>query len=637
MERTRRSAADRAARRRVLLACTCLSLVLGAGTAYVVLPVAGDLSDARAVLDRSLEDVEDAELERAELSDALAKIRRASARLDSLPASVLGALPLIGRQLNAVEAVTDALDPALVSATELQGRFEDLDRAGVLAGGAIPVTILEDLEAPLAAQSDALLDLAAAAESELDGVLAPPLWSALEEVRREADDLGSAAADARDVLRHVGSLLGEDEPRTYLMMLLNNAELRGAGGVLSGIGSITVADGNVELGRFYSHQQLRSRPPIEVDAPEEYEDRYGVFEANTTLWLNVPYSADVPDVALVGGRLFEERTGTGIDGAFVIDPRGLAALMPPDAVVTVPHTGQDLTTDELPAYIYSDAYAAFDDQSQRRQAILEIGRRAFRAVLEGGAGGAEGFARAGDALAGGHIRFVSFDPQEAEALDRAGITGDLHPVDGDALLVIAQNFGGGRSQGSKLDYWTERRVAHRCSVDADRSRCVTRTTLTNRTPPGLSRYVAGTPYGLLRTYLDTLIPERAEILSVTVDGEPAEFRTEGQAGRTAAGVFLQVAPGDSSVVELSYLLDNRGRGYSLVAVPQPLAVDAELSIDLDLPNGWQVEGDGEVSHGDWSYSGPFDQGVDVVAGPADRRGLPGLWDDLIGFWNDPLF
>jgi hypothetical protein len=421
-------------------------------------------------------------------------------------------------------------------------------------------------------------------------------------------------------------------------MLINNAELRGAGGALTGIGTLTLDDGRLALGSFDPRELLVRKPYRPVPAPADYERRYGQYHANTTLWINATYSPDVPDDALVASRLYERVEGVSTDGAFVADPRGLAALLPSDARIDVPGTDVELTRDDLADFVYSGAHETFETNIERKDAILAVGRQAFQEIIGGGSSDKAATDAAGAAFGAGHLRFISFDEDEQAVLDELDVSGDLEPEDGDTLRVVAQNWGGGEpGLGSKLDYWIDRVVRHQCHVRLDASAlCVNDVTLRNGTPTGLTRYVAGHPYGMLRNNVETYLPGDAEVQLVQVDGEDTDYEPDEDEGHTIVEVYVRVPRGEERTISVQYALPPRAGGYSFVAHPQPLARDALLEVALELPSDWTIRGPGEGRDGVWRYSGDFVGEVELFASPDQRTGIPGLWDSLSDFWSDPL-
>ena len=616
--------------RRVFLIGLVVVIVISAMTAWVAVPVVGHLKAAQD----AVSDV-DADLSEEQLAAARRDLQAAGDRLDSVPAKILGVVPLLGSNLGAVRSVTENLIPVVDTARRLSRSLRALRKGGFIERGRVRVDDLQALHAPIADAAAALRRLENEARGSMTGAILPPLWNELGEIAEQARDIRGSLDDAVVLLRRSPALLGVGTPRRYLMLLLNNAELRGAGGILAGIGTLRFDNGKLSLEEMYSVHDLDVEPRITVPAPPTYERRYGQFEANTTLWLNATYSPDVPDVATVAARLFERVTGTKTSGAVLLDPRGLAALLDDDTVLELENFGE-VRGDELPQAIYSDAYQRFTDQVARREAILGLGVAAFESFLDEGLpdGGTEALA---DAVAGGHLGIVSFEPVEDQALRGVGASHDLPAVSEDVVMVSVQNFGGGGGEGSKLDYWAKRATTHACQVDDENLSCATTVRLENGTPEGLTTYVAGTPYGLLRSYVEIFVPKDAILDEVRVDGRPADFRPDPHEDMLSLGVYVEVPRGRSVEISAVYRAPIDG-GYHLVATPQALAHDARLSLALEIPDGWAVSGPGERGEdGVLRLTGAFDRPVEIEIAPEERKGLTALWHRLARFWNEPLF
>jgi uncharacterized protein DUF4012 len=617
--------------RLVVLVVLALVVVVGGLTALVAIPAVHDLQAAGSALEGSASDLEPADVERAQ-----AYLDDVESRLSGIPARVLGIVPVIGPSLNAMRSVAAAAKPVLGAGLTLKQDLDLVRDRGLLENGRILGFRVEELRPSVERERAALDDLHRTVVEHRNGWVAPPVWDALDEIASRIDSLRRDAGDFDSLINSIDALLGGDEPRTYLVMLVNNAELRGGGGVLSGLGTIELDNGHMRLGRFYPYELLVRHPFEPVPAPTDYERRYAHFGANTTVFVNATYSPDVPDDAIVASRLFARVEGTKTDGAFVVDPRGLAALMPPDARIPVPGKRIELAADDLPSFIYSDAYNVFDDNTERRAAILDVGARAFRTVIEGGTSDKAATDAAGAAFAAGHLRFVSFDDDEQATLAALGVSGELTQSSSDSLLVAVQNFGGGGGLGSKLDYWADRSVEHRCTVEGNgAAECSSETTLANGVPTGLTRYVAGRPYGLLRSYVETYVPANAQIDSVTVDGAETDFYPQEEEGRTSVAVSVKVPPGERRSIRVLYRLPPND-GYSFVASPQPLARDATLTVSLAFPADWSIAGPGDVDDGVLGYSGDFVADFEVHAEPDQRTGIPGVWDSLTDFWREPV-
>ncbi|MDQ4142749.1 MAG: DUF4012 domain-containing protein [Actinomycetota bacterium] len=609
-------------------------LVVALLLAYVMLPVVGKLSSARDLLSQPASELTDEEGER--VSALLGDVHD---RVTGVPARLIGWIPIVSANLDAIEVVSGKVPEVVERALALRRAADELAAQGVLERGRVDLSAVEGLTPEVAGERAALSELRSSLEETRGGALAPPVWTAVDDLVYEVSEVERDVRGLEDLLGLTGDLLGAGGKRTYLILLMNNAELRGAGGILTGIGEMSAHNGRLRISGFKSIHRLRTERSHEVPVPEDFE-RFEIYGANdTSLFLNATYSPDVPDVALVASRLYEKITGTKTHGALAVDPRGIAALMPPGAQVQVLGEDDVVSTERLADFIYSEAYEEFTDQDARRDAILEVGERAFELILDNGLDDQDDLERATGAVAGGHIRVVAFDEEERRALDAVRATGDVEPAPGDSLMVAVQNRGVAKGIGSKMDFWQRRDIGHGCQLGSEETlECVTSVTLENEAPKGLPTYVTGDakPYGRMHSFVEIFVPGNAEITALERDGEEPRAVIEEQADRVSVGLSVVIDRGEKTQIRVGYELPSED-AYSLLATPQPLAKDAEIDIALGLPRNWTIRGPGRWEDNTFRFRGTFDGTISIDAAPSQLTGLPALWESLKEFWNEPLF
>ena len=616
--------------RRIGLSVVALAVLLALLGAYGAIPVAGRLNSAAGLLTAPAGDLDAADL--ARVRDDL---DAAHSRLHGVAAKVLGVVPVAGANLAAARSVTDAAIPAVDAATGLREAVDALVEADLITAGEVDADAIASVADEMRRQSDALQEVEEAADASLGGWLLPPLWDRVATLSETAEELSATAAEAADVLEQVPAILGEDGGRRYLVLLLNNAELRGAGGILSGVGTMRAIDGRLSLRRLYPREVLTTDPPVEVPAPPAYERIYGDFDANTTLWVNVPYSPDLEETAAVAAALWEETVGQGVSGVVFVDPHGLAALLDPATTLSIGDEGLEVTAADLPDFVFSDAYQQFASESERRVAILEAGADAFQAFLDAGAGGEEGFEELGRAIAGGHLAFVSLRPEEQAAISAVTTA----PIEPQQVRVVSQNLGNGVDAGTKLDFWVDRRVRQHCRVEPDgAATCRTTVSFRNGVPDGLGTYVGGDPYGVLNSSVQLFLPQASDVHRVRLDNEEPVWNARHYGPATLVTLVTTVPQGASARVEVVYGVPARPDGeFLLKVVPQPLPHDARLEVVVELPRGWRSEELRERGDGVVGWSGPFEGPVTLSAWRPERTGLPALWERVEQFWEEPLF
>ena len=621
-------------RRKVLLGFLVLVLVIAALCGYVALSIVGDLRAARATLAGDASNLTEDDLEAT-----VGHLQNVSDVLDGPAGGALRFVPVISQNINALESVVNTSIPALEDARALSAEITSLEDAGLIEEGKIQVNRLARLEEPLERQATSLGALRDSLETHMNGWLLPPMWKTLETLSTKTTDLQRSALRAQAGVEVTSAMLNDPEGRTFLVLLLNNAELRGAGGILSGVGTLTIEDGEIELGDFKYYSELAdlAGKQKKVEAPDDLVRRFGRYWADTTLWVNTSASPDVPEVAVTAGKLYQRTTGIETDGALIIDPRGLAALVPEVETVQVPGTDIELEQDELAEFMYSDSYRVFDEASRaRREASLSLGPRILDLFFEQSLR-RPGLARLESASLGQHLRVVSFDAQEQSILASLGVSGELTSEASDTSFFTVQNLG-----ADKLDHWMRREIEHGCRLsEVGSAQCQTRITLRNKTPEGLPLYVTQDKksYGLYEGYLETYIPEGASVTSYTVDGEEPEpqYFTEIEDRRQSLGAYFKTPRGKSTQVEVNYDLAYPEDEYTLEVLPQPLTNDAKVRVVLVAPAGWTIKSpDGETST-PLEYKGTLDRTLRFEATEKSRPGITGIWDRIVNFWNEPVF
>jgi Protein of unknown function (DUF4012) len=614
-------------RKRILLGFALLLLIVAGCSAYVAATAGTELLAAqRAVAVGTLDTSE------GSIDVAIRHLEKTQSSLDALPARFLRLFPIAGQNLGAIESVSGRGLDALRSTSGLLDGLERLDRNDLMRAGRVRLDEVGRLHSPLQRQLEALQRLDGALRRHANGWLLPPVWEAVADLRPKVADARATVERAMATVDVAPHMLGASGRRDYLVMLMNNAELRGAGGILSGIGTLSAKDGRFSLGDFSYYADVSS--PRSVSAPPDFLRRFARYRANR-LWINTTASPDVPEVARVAANLYRAAGGRAIDGAILADPRGLAALIPERREIGSNGVGP-IDAKALPEFAYSDAYERFENEGpRRREALLALGPDVLRVALHGGID-RPGLERAAAAMAGGHLRVVSFDDSEHALLTRLDAAGELATGSTDSALVTVQNLG-----ADKLDFWMRRSITHRCSIESEsRAVCSTSVELSNDTPRGLPDYVtqAKRPYGRYEGYLEIYVPEEARLRSYSLDGKAVKVFPEPEDGRVSLGAGFSTLPEETTVAEVGYVLPLDPRGYRLEITPQPLSNDASIEVSLRAPETWITRSPESQRNGNLSYRSRLDRTLTLWAAP--EEGPPGItrvWDGMRSFWNRTLF
>ncbi len=625
--------------RRVVAALAVVVLLLLAWTALALLRARTDLEGARLSLEAARTEGTSPGDVRAALADAENDLRQATASTGALGPALIAHVPLLGRTVTAVDA-TGAAALEVVSAG--RSALLRIDRAGpLLSAGRVDVAALDEASAGLRQAArrseEPVRDLEQAPTSMVPGVVGRAVQDARDELGAAPARFAQAAAALDAVAR-----LADGDPQRLLVVLQNNAELRGTGGLVTVFAEATVGDGVLRVGPFTDVEDVAdpSASARPVPVPADYRELWGPFLAGTTLWKNVNMEPDVPTASAVLAAVADESTGRRPDGVLWLDARTMALVV--GATGPVPLVdGGTLTGDNAVRTLLSEAYQGVPDdrsgQALRRARLRGTADAVLGRLLGGGADPR----RLGEALAraasGRHLALWSARSDQQARYRAAGLDAPVRAGAGDLVSPTTQNLGGGRREGNKLDYYSRRQVTVDVTVGARTAQVRQKVELRNTAPrDGLPDYVAGYDRpGVNAFHLSIPVPEGARRLRFSRGTTALQVQTRRERDHLVLTDLQSLPPGASGDWTVRYELPlTRGR-YALTVVPQPLAVDAGLALDVHAAPGLTLRpqpGD----DGALRSSGALDavRHVDVAV---ERSGW---WSraraSLSRFWSEPV-
>ncbi|MDQ3664058.1 MAG: DUF4012 domain-containing protein [Actinomycetota bacterium] len=600
---------------------------------------ARDLSRARSLLTAS----EEAAADPATLSQAEELARHAEQLLRQPGPLLSQAVPVLGRTTRAARIVTESV-VATVSSAQSAARV--LEERELLQDGRLDLEAVRDLQQVLDAAALAMgppLQRLAAVDPAL---LPGPVARRVQEAQDGLLGADTSARRAAALTEALPGLLGADRPRTVLVVLQNNAELRGTGGVISTFTTGTADSGRLKLEPFRDVVDVADPPETaeRVAADPEFATQYGPFLANTTLWKNANMSPDGPSSNAVLAAVASRSLGREIDVVLSLDVRAMAQIAAALGSVKLPD-GTELSTDELAEELYVTSYEGLEFTGKERRRVLRAAADvALRRILGGEADPAPLSRRLSKAVSGRHLTLWSADRAEQASLVAAGAAGAVDTRDVDLSMVTVHNLGGpghlqggGPGEGNKLDYYVRRKLAVTAVIGPDGAAEVTqRLELNNSAPEGLGTYVAGfTVPGRVSELVSMYVDKDAELQSLTRDGQPETARVSREIGASVIRAVTELDRGESAVWELRYRVPLDGRNYRLRLVPQPLARDATIDVTVGGLPGVELEvnDDGQWGPGGASTSGKLADVQDVNVRVAQRGS--GLAGRIRGFWTSP--
>jgi hypothetical protein len=492
-----------------------------------------------------------------ELRLAAADFRSARRVVRSPIVSPLRALPVVGRQLRAFDALAATATEVAEAGGEALDRIDDRLASGSTAGG-------ERVE---------LLAEIASATAELEGVLAGvdlgpsealvgPLASARADIEDELVEMRTIVADARAVAD--GLLPMFRGPSRYLVLGANNAEMQVTSGMPLSIGVLEVDDGQLTLPDMQPAGDLLL-PEDAVPLDRDIQALWGPLDPEQDfrfLGMTTRFTATAAQAA----RMWEAVGGGAVDGVILVDPVVLQALLASTGPIEL--DGERFDADNVVEELLKQQYLDFaDDNEARRDRLGEIAKAAVEGLDGGGWDVAQLSTDLSAAAGARHVLAWSPHADQQRAWAAAGVAGAMEE---DALFVGLLN-----RSAAKLDPFIEVEA----TLETDGPTATVTVTVSNSAPLDLPKYVIGSNTG------DLVDGEYDAYLSFTVPGVASDVTVEDPyaLGNGTDGPYrvvttrVRVLSGETAVRTLRFALPDDARHLTL----QPSARVPEIAWSVD--------------------------------------------------------
>lgn len=588
---------------RIILIVVAPLLLLAADATYTALSLSSNLRAAESSLEEGVEALERADLASAQRSFSVALDKTdASKSLTRHPSFGLARLlPLVGPDARVVGALTDASHLAAIAGSEAvkgldaMGVSQDGIAASVYSDGQVNFEALANAQPSVIKVEELLADAMAIVE-RADPARTARLNEALTRATTELGQGRDSAARGVTLMDSLPSLLAEGSTKRYLLTFQSLSEARGTGGVAGLYGVLSATDGRLELEEIAPYSKLGKVRATE--APAWFKKRYGPFKS-LTQWPQANLSPVFPVVADVQLQMYESSTGESLDGVLSLDPVALAEL----TKATGPLHGEGLDVAVGPEnavdVILRDSYLEFEDSEKQNRFLATLVRDFWTKINEGDLDPAKFAAALGESSRGRHLTAFANDPANQVALEELKVDGGFENQGSNIQMVFNNNV-----SVNKVDYYLRRTIDTTIQLEADGDAHVTTNiTLRNTSPSAppsllLGPGIKGDAPGLNRMYLNVLMPQSTRLRSFAIDGQRVGPLQDRELTYPTVWDVLEIAPGRTQVVELSYALvdafdPSRPSDFSFHFLPQPMVTPDQLLVRIVKPEGFILEGNSD--------------------------------------------
>lgn len=495
-------------------------------------------------------------------------------------------VPVLGDDVTAVRGMVDVVD-GMVGETlpSLASTVQTLMNSGLSGGGEGQLNLQ-----PIVDAQDGFAKVNELVQQQADAINALPqphvgvVRSAYEQGKEQINKVADMLDQVNGMVQAMPKLLGQDGPRTYLLVAQTTSEQRSGGGLVGSLGTMQVDNGNISVGEFHSNKEFVA---LGESATAEEHD---VFSDPLYFSFDVRDLIAVPDFSRTAEMLNtvwqRSEYACDIDGVIAIDPLFIQEMVRINGDITLDN-GQVLTGDNTAEFMLNGIYKAFDPDTQ--DMYFEY---VASAVMDGAFSNMTmdkmmQIAQAMGALAEGrHFYAYTFHEDEAEYFQGAGFAKNAPDSETDPEVGIYMN----EQNASKLGWYLQRsstvtRTA--CNEDGSQVYHVTfsiTNTLTSDEMAGATTYILGgaqpgvngivAPSGTSAQRMLFYAPAGGSITNLTASGDVRDQENKTMDGKNLITNVAYIAPGETVTFDFD--------------VTTSAKAESDLRLD-QTPAGWLDE------------------------------------------------
>ena len=495
-------------------------------------------------------------------------------------------VPVLGDDVTAVRGMVDVVD-GMVGETlpSLASTVQTLMNSGLSGGGEGQLNLQ-----PIVDAQDGFAKVNELVQQQADAINALPqphvgvVRSAYEQGKEQINKVADMLDQVNGMVQAMPKLLGQDGPRTYLLVAQTTSEQRSGGGLVGSLGTMQVDNGNISVGEFHSNKEFVA---LGESATAEEHD---VFSGPLYFSFDVRDLFAVPDFSRTAEMLNtvwqRSEYACDIDGVIAIDPLFIQEMVRINGDITLDN-GQVLTGDNTAEFMLNGIYKAFDPDTQ--DVYFEY---VASAVMDGAFSNMTmdkmmQIAQAMGTLAEGrHFYAYTFHEDEAEYFQGAGFAKNAPDSETDPEVGIYMN----EQNASKLGWYLRRsstitRTA--CNADGSQTYHVTfsiTNTLTSDEMASATTYILGgaqpgvdgivAPAGTSAQRMLFYAPAGGSITNLTASGDVRDQENKTMDGKNLITNVAYIAPGETVTFDFD--------------VTTSAKAESDLQLD-QTPAGWLDE------------------------------------------------
>ncbi len=408
--------------------------------------------------------------------------------------------------------------------------------------------------------------------------------------------------EGRPLIENIDWLLGKDEPRQYLFLFQNDAELRPTGGFWTAYGIIEVDKGSFTPRISEDIYALDNRLNSTIEAPRPIEE----FHKNVYYWhlRDMNLSPDFPTSVKQFTKYYQDLPGAvDYDAVFAIDTQVLVDVLEVLGQIGVPGWGNFSAEPDDRCWGCPQVVYQLEDYATKPVPTIRTNRKGFLAPLMHSiianalASPKEEINRMANmvwqSLMEKHILIYFPDEELQQAAEKLNIAGTIKASDHDYLYLVDTNFA-----GAKSNLFIDQSIKHEIETSKDKLTHKLTVQYKNTAPASNCNLEAGELClnGLYRNWFRFYVPTEANLIKMTgSEIEPNIYEEQGK--KVFEGFYgdkYPLHPNGSTRVSLEYEIDWDGeQPHTILIQKQPGKdkIDYELSINDQIIDQFDLKTD----------------------------------------------
>ncbi|MFH1536634.1 MAG: DUF4012 domain-containing protein [Patescibacteria group bacterium] len=558
-----------------------------------------------------------------DFSQSVENFQEAKTQLDdvnSVMSSLIKIIPVKGDEFESAENILIAGENLAGAASDLAKAFDlfnDLELGSISSDTDFSITstlvVLHSALRPTVAK----IELANKAMENVSPSVAPGEYQ--EQILLLQEQLPVLSKNLSKILsltETLLSVLGHESPKRYLVLFQNNHEIRPTGGFIGSIALVDIDQGKVmklEVPKGGTYD-VSGNLNVDLIAPTPLHlvnSRWELQDANW--WIDFPVSAEKIE------WFYEKSGGPSVDGIITLTPSVIEQML---AITGPIDMTEDYDTiidkDNFYDIVQNEAERKYDETTESKKIIGDLTPILLDQIfsLENADLGQVILMLYG-ALQEKDILFYFNDKYLEQEIKDLGWGGELKQTPKDFLSVVNTNIAGGKTDGQ-----IEEIIEHSAQINSDGS--IINTVQVTRTHKGQTDDEFANVKNI--DYVRFYVPEGSEFISAEGFNQPDQdlffdveeeyevdedlkaisgnviiedttrTRINNELGKTVFGNWIQVSPGESQTVSISYKLPfilktekifNKFDSYSILFQKQPGSLDPLVISKLQVPDNFE--------------------------------------------------